>query len=165
MLKETVFAFINDEALSRGAAIAFYTVTSIAACFAHCDCRRRTRVRPGGRSKRHHRPIERPHGPANRRGHTNRDRERCEHADFSARGRVHEDLCRASLTAASKKWNRHDRGRGRQSLARAAADVGRGAVDCTAAPAVAVALLANGMGNTITASGPSAASSYQADEC
>jgi hypothetical protein len=30
MLKETVFAFINDEALSRGAAIAFYTVTSIA---------------------------------------------------------------------------------------------------------------------------------------
>jgi membrane protein len=30
MLKETVLAFINDEALSRGAAIAFYTVTSIA---------------------------------------------------------------------------------------------------------------------------------------
>ena len=30
MLKDTVFAFINDEALSRGAAIAFYTVTSIA---------------------------------------------------------------------------------------------------------------------------------------
>ena len=30
MLKETVFAFINDEALSRGAAIAFYTATSIA---------------------------------------------------------------------------------------------------------------------------------------
>jgi membrane protein len=30
MLKETVVAFINDEALSRGAAIAFYTVTSIA---------------------------------------------------------------------------------------------------------------------------------------
>ena len=28
MLKETVLAFINDEALSRGAAIAFYTVTS-----------------------------------------------------------------------------------------------------------------------------------------
>lgn len=30
MIKETVLAFINDEALSRGAAIAFYTVTSIA---------------------------------------------------------------------------------------------------------------------------------------
>src|SRR6478736_4623735 len=30
MLKETVFAFIDDEALTRGAAIAFYTVTSIA---------------------------------------------------------------------------------------------------------------------------------------
>jgi membrane protein len=30
MLKDTVLAFINDEALSRGAAIAFYTVTSIA---------------------------------------------------------------------------------------------------------------------------------------
>jgi membrane protein len=30
MLKETVLSFINDEALSRGAAIAFYTVTSIA---------------------------------------------------------------------------------------------------------------------------------------
>jgi membrane protein len=30
LLKETVLAFINDEALSRGAAIAFYTVTSIA---------------------------------------------------------------------------------------------------------------------------------------
>src|ERR1700704_4499434 len=30
MLKKTVLAFIDDEALSRGAAIAFYTVTSIA---------------------------------------------------------------------------------------------------------------------------------------
>ena len=30
MLKETILAFISDEALSRGAAIAFYTVTSIA---------------------------------------------------------------------------------------------------------------------------------------
>src|SRR3954469_2666394 len=30
MLKDTVLAFIEDEALSRGAAIAFYTVTSIA---------------------------------------------------------------------------------------------------------------------------------------
>jgi membrane protein len=30
LLKDTVVAFINDEALSRGAAIAFYTVTSIA---------------------------------------------------------------------------------------------------------------------------------------
>ncbi len=30
MLKDTVLAFISDEALSRGAAIAFYTVTSIA---------------------------------------------------------------------------------------------------------------------------------------
>jgi membrane protein len=30
MLKQTVLAFIEDEALSRGAAIAFYTVTSIA---------------------------------------------------------------------------------------------------------------------------------------
>jgi hypothetical protein len=30
MLKDTVLAFINDEALSRGAAIAFYTVTFIA---------------------------------------------------------------------------------------------------------------------------------------
>jgi membrane protein len=30
MLKDTVLAFINDEALSRGAAVAFYTVTSIA---------------------------------------------------------------------------------------------------------------------------------------
>src|SRR6266516_58843 len=30
LLKGTVIAFINDEALSRGAAIAFYTVTSIA---------------------------------------------------------------------------------------------------------------------------------------
>jgi uncharacterized BrkB/YihY/UPF0761 family membrane protein len=30
MLKKTVLAFINDEAPSRGAAIAFYTVTSIA---------------------------------------------------------------------------------------------------------------------------------------
>src|SRR5512143_2258151 len=30
MLKGTLEAFINDEALSRGAAIAFYTVTSIA---------------------------------------------------------------------------------------------------------------------------------------
>jgi membrane protein len=29
MLKETVLAFIEDEALSPGAAIAFYTVTSI----------------------------------------------------------------------------------------------------------------------------------------
>src|SRR5437762_6659526 len=29
MLKQTVLAFIEDEALSRGAAIAFYTVTSI----------------------------------------------------------------------------------------------------------------------------------------
>jgi membrane protein len=30
MLKATMVSFINDEALSRGAAIAFYTVTSIA---------------------------------------------------------------------------------------------------------------------------------------
>ena len=30
MLKKTVLSFIEDEALSRGAAIAFYTVTSIA---------------------------------------------------------------------------------------------------------------------------------------
>jgi membrane protein len=30
LLKDSVLAFINDEALSRGAAIAFYTVTSIA---------------------------------------------------------------------------------------------------------------------------------------
>jgi membrane protein len=30
LLKETILSFINDEALSRGAAIAFYTVTSIA---------------------------------------------------------------------------------------------------------------------------------------
>ena len=30
MLKETALAFIDDEALTRGAAIAFYTVTSIA---------------------------------------------------------------------------------------------------------------------------------------
>ena len=30
LLKDTVFAFIDDEALSRGAAIAFYAVTSIA---------------------------------------------------------------------------------------------------------------------------------------
>ena len=30
MLKETIFSFIDDEALSRGAAIAFYTATSIA---------------------------------------------------------------------------------------------------------------------------------------
>jgi hypothetical protein len=30
LMKETVLAFIDDEALSRGAAIAFYTVTSIA---------------------------------------------------------------------------------------------------------------------------------------
>lgn len=30
MLKDTVLAFINDEALSRGAGIAFYTVVSIA---------------------------------------------------------------------------------------------------------------------------------------
>jgi len=30
ILKDTVLAFINDDALSRGAAIAFYTVTSIA---------------------------------------------------------------------------------------------------------------------------------------
>jgi membrane protein len=30
VLKQTVIAFVNDEALSRGAAIAFYTVTSIA---------------------------------------------------------------------------------------------------------------------------------------
>ena len=29
MLKDTILAFINDEALSRGAAIAFYTVTSV----------------------------------------------------------------------------------------------------------------------------------------
>ena len=30
MLKDTVLSFIEDEALSRGAAIAFYTVTSVA---------------------------------------------------------------------------------------------------------------------------------------
>jgi membrane protein len=30
LLKTTVIAFVNDEALGRGAAIAFYTVTSIA---------------------------------------------------------------------------------------------------------------------------------------
>src|SRR4030095_11892827 len=30
LLKDTVFGFIEDEALSRGAAIAFYTVTSVA---------------------------------------------------------------------------------------------------------------------------------------
>ena len=30
MLKETILSFIEDEALTRGAAIAFYTVTSIA---------------------------------------------------------------------------------------------------------------------------------------
>jgi hypothetical protein len=30
ILKETVLGFINDDALSRGAAIAFYTVTSVA---------------------------------------------------------------------------------------------------------------------------------------
>src|SRR6266536_185859 len=29
LLKETISAFLNDEALTRGAAIAFYTVTSI----------------------------------------------------------------------------------------------------------------------------------------
>jgi membrane protein len=30
MLKDTVLAFIDDEALTRGAAIAFYTATSVA---------------------------------------------------------------------------------------------------------------------------------------
>ena len=30
MLKDTILSFIDDEVLSRGAAIAFYTVTSIA---------------------------------------------------------------------------------------------------------------------------------------
>jgi membrane protein len=30
LLKDTLFSFVEDEALSRGAAIAFYTVTSIA---------------------------------------------------------------------------------------------------------------------------------------
>jgi membrane protein len=30
MLKDTALSFIEDEALSRGAAIAFYTVTSVA---------------------------------------------------------------------------------------------------------------------------------------
>lgn len=30
MFKDTILSFIDDEALSRGAAIAFYTVTSIA---------------------------------------------------------------------------------------------------------------------------------------
>ena len=30
MLKDTVLSFVDDEALSRGAAIAFYTVTSLA---------------------------------------------------------------------------------------------------------------------------------------
>jgi membrane protein len=30
LLKDTVVSFIDDEALSRGAAIAFYTVTSMA---------------------------------------------------------------------------------------------------------------------------------------
>jgi membrane protein len=30
MLKDTVLSFIEDEALTRGAAIAFYTATSIA---------------------------------------------------------------------------------------------------------------------------------------
>ncbi len=30
LIKETVTSFIDDDALSRGAAIAFYTVTSIA---------------------------------------------------------------------------------------------------------------------------------------
>src|SRR6202790_3807520 len=30
LLKDTILSFIDDEALSRGAAIAFYTVTSIA---------------------------------------------------------------------------------------------------------------------------------------
>ena len=29
LAKESIFAFIDDEALTRGAAIAFYTVTSI----------------------------------------------------------------------------------------------------------------------------------------
>jgi hypothetical protein len=33
MLKETVLAFVNDGALSRGAAIAFYTVTQLRQSF------------------------------------------------------------------------------------------------------------------------------------
>jgi hypothetical protein len=45
MLKQTVLAFINDEALSRGAAIGFYTVTSIAPVFT--SHRKNQSVRPG----------------------------------------------------------------------------------------------------------------------
>jgi hypothetical protein len=46
LLKDTILSFINDEALSRGAAVAFYTVTSIAG-LAHRYCHRGTGLRSG----------------------------------------------------------------------------------------------------------------------
>jgi hypothetical protein len=42
LFKGTVLSFIDDEALSCGAAIAFYTVTSIAPGSAYRDCHRGT---------------------------------------------------------------------------------------------------------------------------
>ena len=63
MLKETALAFIDDEALTRGAAIAFYTVTSIAPVLLIVIAIAGTRIRSRRRSERDHRAVERPDGP------------------------------------------------------------------------------------------------------
>ena len=52
-LKDVVLSFVDDEALTRGAAIAFYTATSIAHCLIDRDCDCGARLRTGGRSKCH----------------------------------------------------------------------------------------------------------------
>ena len=78
MLKETVLAFISDEALSRGAAIAFYTVTSIAPVLLIVIAVAGLAFGREAAQNAIIGAIERPHGPANRRGHTNRGRERRE---------------------------------------------------------------------------------------
>ena len=72
LVKESVTSFIEDEALSRGAAIAFYHRNLNRPGFAHRRCDRRPRLRPGCCSRRNRGPAQRSHGTAERGAAANR---------------------------------------------------------------------------------------------
>ena len=62
LVKDTVSAFIEDEALSHGAAIAYYTMFAIAPVLLIITRHRGPGVRPGCGPIGHRRSAERPDG-------------------------------------------------------------------------------------------------------
>ncbi len=67
LVRDTLVSFFNDDALSRGAAIAYYTIFSIAPILLIATRRLRPGVRLSGRAGRHRGSAQRPHGARQRR--------------------------------------------------------------------------------------------------